>query len=424
MKYDFYNWYTIDDSNIGCDMVIVSQCWQSWSDMPNHIYKSICELIADCPAIRQLEKDCVVDFFNEDWSRQYNPRVPKYLKLNSSWCIERAPVDCPCEDTKVKAMRCDDEAWYLIEKLEWTKSEDWWLYWIDIQAKWCNLLQIVPSWPNNPYTRTEELPAWSWTIKYKAWGLEYVPDIDPEVWSNTSYAVWYHKWGSAEIPMEDWSTIWCKNSWSSVVDWYSFSNYWDTLLRWTKDIIKWRWKHLFWLTRPWVYVISMNSCAKIIEWAWVKAIRWWIILDASWTQTSKYAWLIAWDFKYDGRPYSNYVDDFYCCEDEDKPHFVYQSQNLPLQYMSFNSSYVLHLKWISMNNPVWICFRVRVDTRLDWDPRQIWYQSKVNIELTNDWDFEPWSLTPIAPNQWTNTTITCCRVWDYPTLTEDLIVEW
>lgn len=419
MKYDFYNWYNIDDSNIGCDMVIVSQCPESWSDMPNHVYKSICELIADCPAIRQLEKDCVVDFFNDDWSRQYNPKVPKYLKLNSSWCIERAPVDCPCEDEKVKAMACDDEPWYLIDKLTWWQDDEW-LYWIDVRWKWCDLISLVPRWPLNPYTREKNFPAtWSWNIRYKNWQIEYVPDLDQEVWSNTSYAVWYHQGWTAEIPTDNWETIWFKNSAIWFSDWWSFSNNSDPICMWTKDIIKWKWKHLFWLTRPWVYVISFNCCVKLPDWwsAWVNAIRWWLITDAWGTWTASYVWRTIGDFKYDWRDYNELLID--------NPQWPYwSSRHIELNHLSFNSSYVLHLKWNSATSPVRICARVRVDTRTWWDPMVAYDPWTIVVQATNDWEFEPHSLLPPwSPKEWTNTTVTCCRVWDYPTITSNLIEE-
>ena len=404
MKYDFYNWYTIDDSNIWCDRVITATCTESWSDMPNHVYKSICELIADCPAIRQLEKDCVVDFFNEDWSRQYNPKVPKYLKLNSNWCLEWAAVDCPCEDEKVKAMACDDEPWYLIEKITWWVSSNW-EYRINVEKDSCSRISIIPDWPVNEYILEKNFPqTWSWDIKYKNWKIVYIPDLDPEVWSNASYAVWYHQWGRWSIPTEDWSTMWFKNSNTSVMDWYSFSNDSDPVCQWTKDIIKWKWKHLFWLTRSWVYVLAFNCCIRIKwhQWAddWserVEAIRAWLILD-SWS--SKYVWRTVWDFKY------HWVNE--------------QTKHFPLKYVSFNSAYVLHIKDVSMNSPVWICARVRTDTRT-WNDNP---PPDIMLEATNDWAFEPHSLLPVwSPNQWTNTTVTCCRVADYPTITDRLIEE-
>lgn len=190
------------------------------------------------------------------------------------------------------------------------------------------------------------------------------------------------------------------------MDWYSFSNDSAPIVFWTKDIIKWKWKHLFWLTRPWVYVLSFNCCIAIrwpswwvnTSWAhWVEAIRAWLILDSG---SSKYAWRTVWDFKY------HWQKDM--------------TEEFPLKYLSFNSSYVLHLKEVSTGWPIWVCARVRTDTRT-------WYDNApadIVIEATNDWDFEPHSLLPAwSPNQWTNTTVTCCRVADYPSITDNLIEE-
>ena len=70
MIFPFYNndkkAYTIDDANIGCNRVIVSDC-NNW-----HKYASLCELIADCPSVKQLTRDCVIDALKNHllWSNE------------------------------------------------------------------------------------------------------------------------------------------------------------------------------------------------------------------------------------------------------------------------------------------------------------------------------------------------------------------
>ena len=77
-----------------------------------------------------------------------------------------------------------------------------------------------------------------------------------------------------------------------------------------------------------------------------------------------------------------------------------------------------------MSAPIWICARVRVDTRNWWDPMINYNPWMITIIATNDWEYEPHSLLPEgSPKEWTNTTVTCCRVWDYPTITDRLIEE-
>ena len=420
--YDFYNGYNIDDSDIWCDKVIVSQCSEAWSDMPNHVYKSICELIADCPAIHQLQKDCVVDFLNADRSNVYDWNVPKFLKLNSSWCLEWWTLECPCSDELVKASACDTHAWYLEEKLEWWTSE-YWLYSIDVNTVSCNKIEITPEWPNNTYIRAWDVPdSWSWDIRYKNWNIYYVEDLDTDTTSNISYARWYHKWWSCLVPTNDWWTVWWVNQWQQVWgDQHYFP--WSTLLKWTKDIVKWSWHHLFWLTRPWVYQINLNSCVRIWDdnnpdrESWVFAIRWWIITDWGWTYTMQYAGKTCWDVKYQARIYSQNVNDFYPSWDSvAETWWTWTARHLELWIMSFSSSYMLHLENASPDAPVWICFRIRYDTRVWADPRNVWNPNVVELRLCSDWDDEPWSMSPWVDQEWTNTVITCARIWEYPRL--------
>lgn len=413
MKYDFYNWYTIDDSDIGCDKVIVSQCPESWSDMPNHVYKSICELIADCPAINQLKKDCVVNFFNKDWSSIYDWNVPKFIKLNSSWCLEWWTLECPCSDELVKASACDNHAWYLEEKLEWWTSDNW-LYSIDVNTVHCNKIEITPDWPDNTYIRAWNVPwDWSWTIKYKNWNLYYDEDLDTETTSNISYARWYHNGWIAIVPINDWSTIWWVNNWETAPSWQYVFN-WTSQLKWTKDIVRWKWHHLFWLTRPWIYQICLNSCIKNHNDWFLKAIRWWIVLDSWWTYTQQYSWIVCWDVKYDSRWYTEDINDFYPSWDSSWD--AWKGALLDLSIMSFCSSYILHLEHATPDSPVWICFRIRYDTRMVQDPRIVNLPNTVTLALTNDWPYDPGSMSPWTPNEWTNATITCARIWEYPRL--------
>ena len=418
MKQTYYWNYTIDDSNIWCWKIITVECPESWSDMPNHVYKSICELIADCPAINQLKKDCVVNFFNKDWSSIYDWNVPKFIKLNSSWCLEWWTLECPCSDELVKASACDNHAWYLEEKLEWWTSDNW-LYSIDINTVACDKIEITPDWPDNTFIRSRWVPEdWSWTIKYKNWNIYYEEDLDTDTTSNISYARWYHNGWWAVVPTNTWSTIWWVNNWETSPAWqYHFL--WTSTLKWTKDIVRWKWHHLFWLTRPWVYMITLNSCIKNENEAWLKAIRWWIVLDWWWTYTQTYSWLVAWDVKYDWRRYTQYINDFY--PDWDSSEYNWKSRHLDLTIMSFCSSYTLHLSNASPDSPVWICFRIRYDTRITWDdwsqdPRTQTDPWSITLTLTNDWPEEPWSISAWTPNEWTNAVITCARIWEYPRL--------
>lgn len=411
MIHNFYNWYNIDDSDIGCDKVIVSQCDVPWSWMPNHVYKSICELIADCPAIHQIRNECIVDFFNTDWSKVYDTTVQKFLKLKSNWCLERAPVVCPCWDELVWATDKDPNPWYLEDKIVGSQN---WPYEIKIYPQSDSLLVAKPFWPNNIFTNFDNdkdiTDCWrsnEWaTLRVVGWKLTM------ECWDEVkhSYAQWTH-WGwSCIIPINEWTDIYATNNWEKVWK-YTFS--WWAELYWTKDINKCSWQWLFELTQPWLYVITCNSTIHNVTEAWVQSIRWWLLVKqfgSDWAERNSYE---VWDFKYDSRKYTEYVNDF--APDEMKEWFdAWCERNLELAIMSFNSSYTLAVSDASADSWVKIWFHVRVDTHLH-DHRMINttppQSSREWLSTLNDIELE---LTNDQRNLWPKTQITCVRVAEYP----------
>ena len=160
--------------------------------------------------------------------------------------------------------------------------------------------------------------------------------------------------------------------------------------------------------------LSFEESLKNNNENWIYAIRWWVVLDAWWSQTQQYAWVICWDVKYWWRRYTEDVNDFY--PEWDSSSSSWAARHLDLWIVSFCSSYVLHLWSASESSPVWVCYRVRYDTRVAHDPRNVNNPWLIWLELTNDWPLEPGSIDASTTNQWTNTTITCARIWEYPRL--------
>lgn len=401
MIHNFYNWYNIDDSDIGCDKVIVSQCDVPWSWMPNHVYKSICELIADCPAIHQIRNECIVDFFNTDWSKVYDTTVQKFLKLKSNWCLERAPVVCPCTDESVRATDDDPNPGALIHKIVWNKN---WPYEIIISPESSWTLVATPYWPNNVFTRFDDWDMdacaasseWA-TLQFRNGKLDWV--CNDEV--RHSYAKWVFSWGSCRVPTNKQTDIYVTNNWSTYSQSAPYTFSWNATLECTRDVKPDTDIFLFKLTQPGIYVINCNSTVRNLTEAWLQAIRWWLLVR-QYQEDWSYKAVEFWDFKYDSRTYTPYVNDFYPNEPESS--YYKWERNLELAIMSFNTTYTIAISETSASKPCRIWYHVRCDTNLH-DHRMEWQESlsEIELELTND-----------SYNVWPKTTITCVRVSEYP----------
>lgn len=157
MKYNFYWDYTIDDADAECWRIIINDCWN------NHRYATLCELIQDCPSVKQLTRDCVVNFLNNLDSPTYNPSNisanKRFLRVWNNWCLEIAdPCVCNDWDRYVAATDNDNDPGPLDRKVKWSCSHDW-LYCIDIEEAWPQTLVRRPSGPNWPFINPA-LPTW------------------------------------------------------------------------------------------------------------------------------------------------------------------------------------------------------------------------------------------------------------------------
>lgn len=123
--------YTIDDANFGCNRVITADCDGS------HRYSTICELIQDCPSVRQLTRPCIIDALNDLTSLQNFRKTPadqRFLRVTPNGCLEIASP-CICNDKGdrlVAATNGDTNPGPLNKKVKGSCSFDG-LYCIDIE---------------------------------------------------------------------------------------------------------------------------------------------------------------------------------------------------------------------------------------------------------------------------------------------------
>lgn len=296
MQYNFYWNKTIDDANIWCDRVIVSDCDN------NHSYKSFCELLEDCPSVNQLTKNCVIDALNDLaklWKDKWIPSSKWFLKATTNWCLTIAdPTEWMDSDRNVAVSEKDNNPWPLDTKVKWSCSYDW-LYCIDIEEAWPSLLVWRPSGPNGPFINPS-LPSgkctnW-WNVKLKNENNEWFVDYEcsweqlPNQYCKCIFTGWI-----AATPCINWSSTASEREWRTVRyflphdasqnkprDTWTISDSnsyitWDWVCKWTE--VFWA-PEDFWvimIKEPWVYAISYSAyittyqtCHSIRCWLYIK----------------------------------------------------------------------------------------------------------------------------------------------------------
>ena len=311
MKFPFYRnedkTYTIDDANYECGRVIVADCPNS------HRYASLCELIEDCPGIKQLTRPCIVDALNDlQTLGQQSGLSPekRFLRIWADGCLEVAnPCICNDWDKYVIATDDDNDPGPLSTKVRWSCSDDG-LYCIDIEVGWPKTLVWRPSWPNWPFINPE-MPScpdsdsayvklkkqwWKWVVDYKCEEIDQSPEY--------LYAIHVGEW------------TWFKNSHKKALRYFASLNNsetpiitdptaswisWSWEVRWSDAFWPARWLGVFQILKLWMYEISFS--AYIESWYYVSniinAIRCWIYtsLKLSWWNVGDFYEL--WDIKYE-----------------------------------------------------------------------------------------------------------------------------
>jgi len=384
MKFPFYRnedkTYTIDDANYECGRVIVADCPNS------HRYASLCELIEDCPGIKQLTRPCIVDALNDlQTLGQQSGLSPekRFLRIWTDGCLEVAnPCICNDWDKYVIATEDDNDPGPLSTKVRWSCSDDG-LYCIDIEVGWPKTLVWRPSGPNGPFINPD-LPncpdaqeayvklkkqGWDWVVDYKCEEIDQSPE---HLYAFHNW--WYGAKNSYRKALRYFAPS-LRADTPSITDPTASEIGWGWTILWTDAFWPAKWIGVFQILKPWVYAISFSA---YIEAGYntsniINAIRCWLYsCPASVPRPNAGNFIELWDFKYEfgewmhpgGKDwYFNRMhpqkwnsDLFYSTVDSDG--YVHDWLATDMSWFPFTRTYILNI-----NVPQEIAFRVWVDMR-------------------------------------------------------------
>lgn len=436
MIFPFYNndkkAYTIDDANIGCNRVIVSDC-NNW-----HKYASLCELIADCPSVKQLTRDCVITALNDlnhiNWTNSLD-QSKWFLRVTSDGCLEVAdPKTNWDQDKYVVVSEDDNNPWPLDTKVKWSCSYDG-LYCIDIEEAWPQLLVWRPSGPNGPFMNPSlpiwecDADDWNWYIvrMQKDWDEWKVWYSCPEISEESHYCKCIYTWWASATPWIIWDSDPNARKWrtvryflphnacrnkpqdSNAVSWSDSYIAWDWNIRWTTAFAA---PKSYWVVRiikPWVYIISYSTYIRFNQ--TLHSIRAWLYVpNSNGTLTElndiKYqcweypglstlpSWVVSVDYPAINRMFpSEYNKSTWI-------HYGNTWWTLDNTWLPFSRTYIL-----DVINETEIYMAVKPDMR-DEDPRLV----KSNDSITRYNIFVTW--TNDSDEYWASTTIELTRVAD------------
>lgn len=314
MLFPFYNnedtAYTIDDADYWCERVIVWTC--DWS----HRYATLCELVQNCPNVRQLTRPCIIEALNNlDRLPNTQSLSPDkwFLKVTSDWCLEVAdPCVCNDWDKYVIATDWDNNPWPLDSKVRGSCSYDW-LYCIDIEEAWPQTLVWRPSGPNWPFINpalpdgscSDEMYVkirkawWEWKVDYEC------PEDDKPQYAKCIYSAWRAKTSCKDRTVRYFvkhaNSIWPIDSWSRD----NSNSYieWDWAIKWTDAFAKPSTYGVINIVKPWVYEIAFST--YITSSQTLHSIRCWLYADMDWSwpreiNDIKYQW---WEYPFPGWKY-------------------------------------------------------------------------------------------------------------------------
>lgn len=437
MKFPFYHndekAYTIDDANYDCWRIIVADC-DMW-----HRYATLCELVADCPEMKQLTRPCVVTALNDlnllPWHNTLSTNK-WFLRVTPSWCLELADP-CICnEDKYVVATDDDNQPWPLDTKVKWSCSYDW-LYCIDIEEAWPQTLVWRPSGPNWPFINPS-LPSgecvngqpydvklirnwWKWSVDFQCPEENDKPQyakctyLGNSWYSSTPCCMqqigtdWqsYRIWRTVRYYVTRADTVWKPiDSWedeaTSYIDW-------DWQVIWTEAFTK---PTSYWVIKikmPGLYIINFSSYITFHQ--VMKAIRCWLYANTwSWWKEINDVKFETWEYRDQTKPtevFNRTWPDAW-----DKAKFVRNSLDSNWQTLRWWALWTLDNTWLpfansytlNIENPTEIAMVVKPDTR--WiDPRLIksWdYDDRYKVKV-EWWDWNPY---------WATTSIEIARISD------------
>jgi len=416
MLFPFYNndskAYTIDDANFDCWRIIVAEC--DW----NHKYATLCELIQDCPSVKQLTNPCVVSFLNNP--KAYSNWLPQekwFVKVNNNWCLELADP-CICNndwDKYVIATEDDNNPWPLDTKVKWSCSYDW-LYCIDIEEAWPQTLVWRPSWPNwpfiNPSLPTDECKDGQWYIvKLKSnWAKWYVDFDCPEEDNKPQYCkcVW-QVWRASTSCKDRTVRYFLPRANSAfkpidtMVDDAQSYIAWDWVCKWTDAFAAPKTYWVITIEKAWIYEIAFSTYITFSQ--TLHSIRCWLYYDNwSWPTELNDIKYQTWEYRVDWNP-----EVFNRCwpEEWNKEKFIenwvwrykWAWRTMENTWLPFARTYVLNI-----TESTEIFMAVKPDMR--WvDPRLILendYDERYYIQVEWQWSSAYWAVT----------TIDIARIWN------------
>ena len=401
MIFPFYNndekAYTINDANYDCWRIIVADC-DGW-----HKYATLCELVAECPDVKQLTKPCIVEFLNDAANSRYTKWLDdskRFLRVKPNWCLEIAdPCICNDWDRYVAATKDDNDPGPLDRKVKWSCSYDG-LYCIDIEEAWPQTLVWRPSGPNwpfiNPTLPTEVCENNEpYDVKLKQSWWKWVVDFEcPEDNQKPQYARCEYQCDSwlASTPccmMTTWSDWWEYRIWRTVRYFVTRKNSIKPIDSWTDNAtsyIDWEWKvqwtEAFWspqwywvirIKQPWLYIVNFSAYITFNQ--VMKAIRCWLYMDNwSWWKEINDIKYETWEYRDQTKPTEVFNRTW--PDEWNKAKFVKNSLDWAWQSLQWWALWTLDNTWlpfansytINVQNEIELAMVVKPDTR--WiDPR-------------------------------------------------------
>ena len=401
MKFPFYRnedkTYTIDDANYDCGRIIISDC------SGGHRYASLCELIEDCPGIKQLTRPCIVEALNDLqtlWRQSWLDPQKRFLKIGNDGCLEVAnPCICNEWDRLVVATDEDNDPGPLSTKVRWSCSDDG-LYCIDIEVGWPKTLVWRPSGPNNIFISADE-PNLScdtneWFVKVKkSWGKRNVSYECDEWKKYPDYLYAYHNWWQEAVSCQ-WKTIryFATKNWASwympgsADEWDLSTVTWWRTVEWTTAFAAPSSWWVFKIVEPWIYSIAFSTLVELRQCNVLNAIRVWLYAWR-WTWISPTAFTEMWDIKYDRWEEPWWRLNRMHPQDWDAATFFKNGWHwwtIDLTALPFSRTYVLNV----LNTPVEIALVIKPDMR--------YTDARVVNDFPNAYGFDIWPWWQYSAN--------------------------
>ena len=399
-------------------------CWflllGKWNDTYGNIWDTLtatteaCYDPGECPVCQTKIKD-VMDL---PWWPDPCSSGRSFLMLdkwkNLITVCEDSVLD---KDEKVKVSNWDETAGYLADKLV-ACDPDWPIVIRENASGSYHTLCVGfdPEKSNLKFTDLKDTPGEldSWIVVSDGNSLDvFKPEACPG--AKYSYIIYNTETNSiwSQCPV-DTSTA----QRSNIAEYHFSMNRWteqefivwcnsvNRALMATDDILTGDNTCLFKLTRPGIYYISSTMTLHNDTNAGVLAIR--AGTTVQWWNYSSSSPSAMWDFKYEARRWSNYVNDQY---PQVKTLYEDRSRELDFRIMSFTWAYVLPVLMASPSNPVKIWYHIKIDGRCS-DPRyEIMDGSWNKLAHPNTVDFH---ITNGTAADGDSMRVTATRIWEIP----------